>query len=264
MREAVSDILAERAKDAGGIGRLLGYSFATHLAVVVALAVMPPDWLSSQAPKVEVMIVSLGGATGPRSTGVAPIAGQRVDQVLPETTRPVPLKPAPPPKPDTMPTPSKAAPARPVAKPPEKPPATTSAATTTRPPVTGARVQSGTAVADTGSAGVNQGLTIGGGSGAGGEVDLNNFYPEWTAKFKDAINRTWDRIQPEVGFAVIRVTIRRDGTIVEALPQVVESSGSFGLEQVSRRALLAATLPPLPAEYKESTLVVRLRFDYER
>jgi hypothetical protein len=132
--------------------------------------------------------------------------------------------------------------------------------------VTGAKVQPGKAATDTGASGTSDGLTIGGGLGGGDAVDLNNFDPEWTLKFKEAISKTWSRIQPEVGFVILRFKILRDGTIEGGFNQVqvLEKNGSFNLEMVSKRAVITAKLPPLPVSHKESELIVRLRFDYDK
>lgn len=263
MKVVVSDILAARRQDDGGLSRLVGWSLVIHVLGLAVALLLPSGWLASQPAKPEILVISLGGATGPRSTGTAPIAGRQVDQVA-EARRPEPPRPPATTRPDTMPPPQ----TRPVPPRPTPPPATTKAppAETTKPPVTGARVQTGTAAADTGAAGTNQGLTLTGGAGGGDAVDLNTFDPEWTAKFKDAINQTWARVQPEVGFVVLRFVIRRDGSVDGGANQVqvVESSGSFNLQMVSRRAVVTARLPPLPASHKEPTLIVRLRFDYER
>ncbi len=262
MNTGVTDILAARGVDDSRLTRIVAWSIAIHVGGLVIAALLPPSWLTNTPMKPDVMVISLGGAVGPRSTGTAPISGRQVDAVT-ESKRPEPPQPPAAVKPDTIPPPqSKPAPPKPA--PPKPDPVTAPPAVTTKPPVTGARVQQGTAAADTGASGINQGLTLTGGAGGGDAVDLSNFNPEWVAKFKDAINRTWQRLQPETGYAVLRFTIRRDGTVVEAVPQVIESSGSFLLQQASRRALTDARLPPLPADYEGATLVVRLRFDYDR
>ena len=64
---------------------------------------------------------------------------------------------------------------------------------------------------------------------------------------------------------VLRFGIRRDGSISATVPvTVIESSRHFSLEMTSRRTLINARLPPLPASYEGSELIVRLRFDYEK
>jgi outer membrane biosynthesis protein TonB len=264
VRAEVSDIIASRTFDESGLSRLVGWSVAVHVLGLVIAFLMPSGWLATQPEKIEIITISLGGAVGPRSTGQAPIAGRQVD-VVPETPRPTPPQPPAATKPDQMAPPA----TKPVpVKPPPPPPQTAKAppAETTKPLVTGAKVQTGAAAADTGATGVNQGLTLTGGAGGGDAVDLNTFDPEWTAKFKDAINRSWSRVQPDVGYVVVRFTILRDGSIEGGLEQiqVVDGNRNFGLERVSRLAVLNARLPPLPASHKEPKLIVRLRFDYER
>lgn len=264
MNTGATDYLNIRVQDDGGLARLVAWSLAAHLAVVAVMALLPPGWLTAQPKPPEIIVISLGGAVGPRSTGTAPIAGKQIDQAV-ETRRPTPPQPPAQAKPDTMPAPqTKPVTAKPTPPPPQ--PTTAPPAATTKPPVTGARVQTGTAAADTGASGTNQGLTLTGGAGGGDAVDLNTFDPEWVAKFKDAINRTWNRVQRETGFVVVRFTINRDGSIEGGFSQlqVVESSGSFALDMASKRALQQARLPALPASHKEPVLIVRLRFDYER
>lgn len=260
MKAAVSDILAARSHDEGGLSKLVGWSLAAHLVFGAIAVFLPTNWLGSQVPPPEIIVISLGGAVGPRSTGTAPIAGKQVDQV---TERPTPPAPPAATRPDVMPAPA----SRPVPqKPTSAPPTQAPPAATTKPPVTGARVQTGKAAADTGASGTADGLTLGGGAGGGDAVDLNTFDPEWTAKFKEAISRTWARVQPEVGFVVLRFTIQRDGSIEGGFNQVqvLEKNVGFNLEMVSKRAVMTAKLPPLPASHKDPVLIVRLRFDYEK
>lgn len=260
MKEAVSDILAVRAQDAG-INRLFGYSLAVHLLIGVAAVLMPADWLSNQAARPNVMEVSLGGSLGERTTGVAPISGRRVEQAVPEPKRPEPLKVAPPPKPDTMPTPATkvVTPPKTPSKPPEKPP-TAAPSAPAKPPVTGKQVQAGSAVTDTGATGLGQGLTQGGGGGTGGVVDLNSFDPVWTAQMTDAIRKTWNNAQPETGWTEVLFVLDRTGKVIRR--EVSASTGSFVLNTTAERAIATATIPPLPRDYKEAELRVRLRFNY--
>jgi outer membrane biosynthesis protein TonB len=262
VKEAVSDILAARAQDAGGIHRLFAYSLGIHLLIGVAAVLMPADWLSNQAARPNVMEVSLGGSLGERTTGVAPIAGRRVEQAVPEPKRPEPLKVAPPPKADTMPTPAAkvVTPPKTPPKPLEKPLA---AATTARPkpPVTGKQVQAGTAVTDTGATGLGQGLTQGGGGGTGGVVDLNVFDQAWVSQMTNAITAVWDNAQPETGWTEILFELNRDGKVITF--QVTASTQSFVLNTAAERAVKMATIAPLPRDFKEDTLRVRLRFNYK-
>ncbi len=262
MKEAVSDILAARAQDAGGINRLFGYSLAVHLLIGVVAVLVPADWLSSQAARPNVMEVSLGGSLGERTTGVAPISGRRVDEAVPETKRPEPLKVAPPPKPDTMPTPAAKVitPPKTPPKPLEKPPVAATPAPT-KPPVTGKQVQSGTAVTDTGATGLGQGLTQGGGGGTGGAIDLNVFDQAWVRQMTNAITAVWDNAQPETGWTETLFELNREGKVIKF--EVTASTQSFVLNTAAERAVKTATIAPLPVDFKETTLRVRLRFNYK-
>ena len=259
MRGAITDVIDARAKDDGGLTRLFGYSLAIHLIVFIGAVLIPSNWLSSEPVKPNVIEVSLGGSFGEKTTGVAPIAGRPVEKAVPDPPRPEPVKPVPPPKPDVMPTPTKAVPA---AKVPEKVPEKTAPPSVTppKPPTTGKQVQVGTAVTDTGATGIGQGLTQAGGGGTGGVVDLNTFDPVWTKQMVDAIRKVWNNLQQETGWSEILFIVARDGKVIARDP--VASSGSFILDQEARRAVGLAMIPPLPRDYKESTLRVRLRFDY--
>jgi TonB family protein len=57
-------------------------------------------------------------------------------------------------------------------------------------------------------------------------------------------------------------TILRDGTI--QAPAVEIPSGFLALDNSALRALQITRLPPLPAQFPNSTLTVHLRFDYQR
>lgn len=260
MRGAITDVIAARSHDDGGLGRFVGYSLAVHLAVGLAVVLVPSHWLSGETIKPNVIEVNLAGSLGAKTTGVAPIAGRRVDQAIPEPKRPEPIKPVPPPKPDTMPTPSKAVtPAKVPEKAPEK-----AAPTPAAPPktvATGKQVQAGTAVTETGATGLGQGLTQAGGGGTGGAVDLNTFDPVWTAQMTDAIRKQWVNLQQETGWSEVLFVLTRDGKVVSR--EIAASSGSFILDQAALRAVGMALVPPLPRDYRENTLRVRLRFNYE-
>ncbi len=260
MRGAITDVIDARAKDDGGLTRLFGYSLAVHLVVFVGAVLIPSNWLSSDPVKPNVIEVSLGGSFGEKTTGVAPIAGRPVEKGVQEPPRPEPVKPVPPPKPDVMPTPSTTV-SRPTV--PEKMPEKVAPPSVTppKPPVTGKQVQAGTAVTDTGATGTGQGLTQAGGGGTGGVVDLNTFDPVWTSQMNDAIRKQWNNFQQETGWSEVLFMVTRDGKVVSR--EIAATSGSFILDQEARRAVGLAMIPPLPRDYKEATLRVRLRFNYE-
>jgi outer membrane biosynthesis protein TonB len=262
VRAAVSDILASRTPEEGGFSKLVGYSFAAHVLIVVGVAVMPTGWFNSVPVDPVLMTISLGGAQGPSTTGTAPIAGKQVDKVI-EPNKPEPPKPPAALKPDEMPPPA-TKPVPPKPTPVTPPPTTAPPAAITKPPVAGAKVQQGTATADTGTTGTNTGLTIVGGGGAGDAVDLNNFNREWVLKFKKAIEDVWQQNQGETGRVELRFTILSNGRVLEDMPGVLSTSGSWPLQAASIRAVKTAKLPALPADFSGDRLVIRLGFDYKR
>lgn len=260
MRGAITEVIAARKKDEDNLTRLVGYSLFLHIAFGAAAVLIPSYWLSAEAVRPNVIEVSLAGSLGETTTGVTPIAGRRVDEAVPEPKRPAPVMPAPPPKPDVMPTPAKVVtPPKVPEKVPETPPAPAAAPPKT--PVTGRQVQAGTAVVETGATGLSQGLTQAGGGGSGGVVDLNTFDQAWTQQMTSAIRKHWVNLQPETGFSEVLFVVARDGTVIDR--QVVATSGSFILDQAALRAVGMAPIPPLPRDYNEKTLRVRLRFNYE-
>jgi TonB family protein len=263
VKEAVSDILAARAQDTGGIHRLFGYSLAVHLAIGTAAVLMPADWLSNQAAKPNVIEISLGGSIGERTTGTAPISARPVEQAVPEPKRPEPIKAVVPPKPDVMPTPAaKVDPPKAAAKVPEKPPvAATPTPTPPKPPVTGRQVQAGTAVTDTGATTQGPGITAGGADGTGGAIDLNGFDQVWVRQMKNAITTKWDDSLPEAGWTEVLFELNREGKVVKF--EVAASTQSYMLNSAAERAVKTAIIAPLPPDFKENTLRVRLRFNYK-
>ena len=67
-------------------------SLAVHAVFVAALLVMPASWstrASEDRPEA-VMTISLGGPAGPGESGLTPIGGRPIQQILrlPEATRP--------------------------------------------------------------------------------------------------------------------------------------------------------------------------------
>jgi len=242
VRGAVTDVIAARTQDDGGLERRFVYSLAAHLFVGIACILIASNFPSGTA-KQNVIEVSYAGSQGARTSGVAPIAGTRVDQEAPND----PIKPAPPPKPDTMPAPS----AKSLTPTPVPPPNV---------PATGKQLRSGTAVVETGTTGTSPGITQTGGDGTGGTVDLNGFDEQWTRQMKASIEKQWNNLQPETGWSEVLFEVGRDGKLLTS--NLGASSGSFLLNQEALRAIRTATLPPLPPDYLAPTLRVRLRFNY--
>lgn len=261
MREAVSDILVERAQLTSGISRMVLVSLALHLLLVASMYFAPSIWTTSASRDEMPMMITLGGAEGPDAGGMTTIAERAVQRVAePEEkiTRPTPPAAKPPemvaPAPDVKTAP------KPPAKPIEKPKETSS----TRKPTAGAEVKSGSSRVETGGAQVPfGGLTTGGGGTGGARVDVANFCcPSYLAGVVNTIKRNWSERQPVQGQNTLKFVVLRDGTITGI---EVEQSGGQLLDLASQRALVVTKqVAPLPREFTPSTLTIYLVFEYSR
>jgi outer membrane biosynthesis protein TonB len=261
MKEAVSDILVERAAMHDGMGRMVLLSLAGHALLVASMLFAPTFWTSTVARDEMPMMITLGGAEGPDAGGMTTIAERAVQRVAePEEkiTRPTPPAAKPPemvaPSPVTKPAPK--TPPKPVEKPKET--------SSTRKPAAGAEVRSGSSRVDTGGAQVPfGGLTTGGGGTGGARVDVPNFCcPSYLAMVVTTIKRNWTERQAVQGQSTIKFTVQRDGTITGI--EVAESGGQL-LDIASQRALVVTKqVQPLPAEFTPNTLTIYLVFEYSR
>lgn len=251
MREAVSAIIAERAREGDGMTRMMIASLVAHGLAVAALVLMPASWRASRPSAVprDVMFISLGGTPGPRAGGMTPIDARPLQKILtaPELKR-EPVRPPAPKRPDmTVPEP-KARPLR------------------SQPPTSGPQERTGTARAETGvTRGTGfGGLTTGGGGGTGGYVEAGDFCcPEYLGTMVSMISQNWNQFQQVPGETIMRFTIRRDGRITNI--EVEKSSGYIALDLAAERALaVTEQLPALPAAYPVAQLVVHLSFQYKR
>ncbi len=237
-----------------------GTAVLAHVIAVVALAIMPSEWIGHE-PEVEtnVMYISLAGNQGQETTGTRAIAAREVQQATPEPVRPQYQAPAE--KPPEMAIPETAT--KPVPKPPTQTPIQqTAPQPTSRTPIRGAEVRPGTARVDTGAVTGADGLSLGS-SGTGGETNLANFCcPAYIQAMSAAIRRTWKQNQGVAGANTVRFTIERDGRVTGV--SLVDASGVYAIDRESQAALLNAKMPPLPAEFTEPRLIVRLIFEYKR
>lgn len=255
--DAVTPILVERAQAPHGLWPRMGVSLAAHAVLLPAIALWmvasPPE---ETAPR-EIMQISLGGAPGPRSGGMTPMAG-RAAAAAPEPARPAPPAPPPARAPEmTMPRADRRPP------PARETPRSSETAPTNRPAATAPEASEGSAVAETGARGVGFGLTTGGGQ-TGGYLDVANFCcPEYLATMIQLIQRNWNSKQQVAGETLMKYRIERDGRLTGI--EVERSSGYFALDQTAQRALLLTRqLPPLPPQFTEPNLTVHLIFRYER
>lgn len=264
MREAVSDILSARSREAEGLGRMVMLSLAAHVVLVAVLVLMPADWrTTSREPDATPMFISLGGAPGPDAGGMTQMAGRQVQAVgAPEPRQRFTVPPAAALPPMVIPEPA----AKPAPKTPPKPVEKPAERSTGRKPITGEEVRSGAARVDTGGVPVPfGGLSRSGGGGTGAlSSDLSGFCcPDYVATMNQLIHAQWNERQGVAGQVTVRFTILRDGRLTNV--EVAQTSGNPILDLESRRAVLnTQKLPPLPPAYAPQTLTVNLIFQYQR
>jgi protein TonB len=261
MKEAIDDLLAVRAHDPRGLSRMISWSLAIHAVGLMLLGLAPRlGWMEREPPR-NVMIINLGGAVGAKA-GPTTIGGRPVDEVEPEPARPKAVPPATQ-RPDVMTIPEKATPPPKKAPPPPPPKAQPKApARVTQPPSKGRQVTPGNTRAETGVQGIGTGLQIGGGGAGGQSTALDDFCCR--AYLVDVTNRieaNWDPNQPQRGIVKVQFTIGRSGQVSDI--SVQQGANQFLLAQASRRAFVSLQLPPLPAEYTESSLTLLLTFEYK-
>jgi TonB family protein len=250
--DAVSPILAERAREPQGLRNMWILSLVVHAVATAMLLLMPTPSIEDDSLK-NVMTISLGGAPGPRTGGMTPMGG-RTAEAAPDAAK-LPQAPAASKVPEMV-LPTKKEPLKPS---PSKAPSDARA----RPVPKAAEATQGDARIETGARGAGFGLTTGGG-GATGYLDVANFCcPEYLSTMIQLIQRNWSSKQNVAGVTRIKYTIQRDGRLTDV--QLEQSSGYFALDQTAQRAIvLTRQLPPLPAQFSEPTLTVHLNFAYER
>jgi TonB family protein len=255
--DPVTEALRGRMQLQAGMERMVVVSLAGHIAVLAAVALLSPGWRGAQTAPREVMTISLGGAVGPETTGMTPIAGRPVQRAVEPTPRPPALRAPTARAPEmTVPVPT----ARPRAESRE---AETEGAPRSRTPTTGEQVQEGSAVAQTTGRGSGFGLSSGGGQGsATATLDVGNFCcPEYVVTMQQTIRRNWNERQTASGEAIVKFTILRDGTLRDI--ELERSSGDVRLDLEAQRALgLTRRLAPLPAPFPDESLTVHLTFRY--
>ena len=254
MKDVADEVLGLRGIDRRGFNRVMTASLATHVGLVL-LVILPHGWLRPARPE-KVMVISLSGSSGPRSTGANPISGRPVDQVQPPPRRAEPIKQAAPKNDDlslsakTSKTPAKSTP-QPI--------------TSLAQPTTGAQPSQGTSKAETGARTASTGLSFGGGGG-NAHVDVPNDFccMAYVGRVLAIIETFWSPgSMTQKGDNVIKFTILRDGSI--DVPNILlEKKASPILDNQSQLALRlsAKNLPPLPQEYSGQSLTIHLRFPY--
>jgi TonB family protein len=257
--DVVTQVVSTRAQPADGLQRMLAASVAAHLALIALMIVAPGAWFGARTVQEDenVMVISLGGAPGPRDGGLTPMGGRPIQAVAEAKPVVEPVRPPAAREPEMI-EPTKKAPKKAEAKVRD-----TSPDPRSRTPTKGQEIEKGSTVADTGGRGQGFGLSSGGG-GTGSYLDTANFCcPDYVATMVDLIRRNWDEKQQVPGTALVKFTIQRDGTLTAV--QVEKSSGYAALDLYANRAvIITKKLPPLPAAFTEPTLTVHLTFEYLR
>lgn len=265
MREAVSDVLVDRARQTDRFARMVLYSLIAHGLLITGIVLMPASWRRSEVDlNAPVMTITLGpGAPGPDAGGRNPIADRAVQQVAPPQAKPAPQPPPAAKAPEmVLPAPGpKVAP-----KTPPKPIAKPDAKSSSSKPTTGPEIKAGSAKVPTGGAPVEfGGLSTGGGAPGGGpRLDVQNFCcPDYLITMTQLIYRNWEQNHTVGGLVDVRFVIQRDGRITDAI--VEKPSAFFPLDQAALRAILKTKqLPPLPREFPDTRLTVHLTFEYKQ
>ena len=253
MREATTDVIVARSRDVDRLSTMVFWSIAAHIVVTALILVAPHPRLDDE-PK-NIMMISLGGAPGPRTGGMTQMGGRTVQAPLPEQPAKK-AESAPAPKTAAMTLPDPASKPRPQGK-----NAPRDAASKT--PTTGAEPQEGPSRAETKVRGQGFGLSTAGGGGSGVTVDAVDFCcSEYIVTMQELVRQNWNGKLGIPGVTTMKFTIRRDGAL-EGI-QREKSSGFEALDREAERALRLARLPPLPTRYPNPTLTIHLEFAYER
>ena len=250
MIEASTDVIVARSRDVDRLSTMIVWSVAAHVVITAAVMLAPrPRFDATPKP---VMMISLGGAPGPR-TGMTQMATSRaVEAPKTEPVKPVEAPPTPPAPKMTLPDPKAKPQARPKATARESSPR--EAATEPQPRT--ARVR--------GQGFEGFGLSAGGGAGGGAvTLDVADFCcQEYITEMVMLIRQSWNEKQNRVGVTKMKFTIHRNGRIDGI--QLEIPSGTPALDAEAERALRVVRLPELPGRYTNPTLTVHLEFVYER
>jgi len=264
LREASSQILSERAREPNGFKRTFIISLCTHIIALAITLFGPASWVSGEDNDSidSVMSIRLGGPDGPGEGGATPLGGRPIQEILPldEINRPQWIQPPTKIQPQTIiPVKEKAPRLEPDTE-LSKTPDEARGRTQTR----GPQLLEGTAMSDTGISGIGVGLSTGGLGGNSSEISIGDFCcPDYLATMIELIRQRWDSKQQVPGSAVVRFSIDRSGIIEDV--SIDRGSGYFALDMSAQRAiLLTRQLPPLPSNFIETNLTVRLTFEYRR
>jgi len=258
MTESVTDIIVARARRQEPMTRMVVMSAVGHAVVFALLLIMSVT--AETAPPPKVFTVTLAGGTGPKTGGLNTIGGRKIERVAPPEPKAVEPPPAATPPRMTLPEPK----ANPKPQPRNEKTPPKAATAIPQPPAAGDEVRAGSTTTETGAKGVGFGLSSGGGGiNSALQTDVSDFCcPEYLVDVFERIRRTWNQDAGRRGISVIRFTIQRDGTVRDV--GIHRSSGVAVMDSAAERAVQLATLPRLPAQFRDEALGVRLTFNYEQ
>jgi len=243
--------------------RMVAVSLLVHGVLAAAIVLSPGRWLGRtiETPR-NVMTISIGGGgEGERTGGMTSMGGRPVQVQTPpeelpkrEAVRPPAARAPEMTLPRRATKPTKATPAPKVTQAPDE--------ARGRTPTRGAKIEAGSAIAQTGARGQGFGLATGGGPGSGSTLDVGDFCcPDYLVLMVERIRSAWNQNQGTSGQCVVKFTIQRNGSIANAT--VERSSGALPLDLAALRAVVVTkTLPPLPDQFPNPTLTVHLNFEY--
>lgn len=259
--DAVSEVLADRSRDADTLTRMVVVSLVAHVGLLAAFAFVPNPWSEPPAES-RSMVISLGGPTGPVQ-GRNPMAPKPIQEAVPETVKPRNDAPPALAKPEMI-EPVKTAPTPPKARVKPEPPKDTPQLRG-RTPTQGAEVTKGTARVETNSSTQTPfgGLATGGGGAGAAYTDYADFCcPEYLTTMVRIVERNWQERQGQDGQVQLKFVIHRNGAISNI---EVEKQASPLLDLAAQRALVSTKqLPPLPAAFTGERLTVHLIFQFKR
>lgn len=260
--DAVTQILIDRSREADKISRMVVLSLMAHAILIAAVAFMPASWGTSvKDDKASTMVISLGGAPGPKQ-GQTPISAKPVQQAAPDAAKPNVQAPPALAKPEMV-EPLKTA--KPLPKTVAKvEPKKNEPQLHGSKPTTGPEVKQGAARVETGGQTTPFGGLATGGGGAGtAYTDYANFCcPEYLQTMVQVVQRNWQQSQGVDGTVVIKFTIQKNGALTNV--EIEKQSVPFLNLAAQRAVVQTRQLPPLPAAFTGDQLTVHLVFQFKR
>jgi TonB family protein len=260
--DAVTQILIDRSRETDTISRMVVLSLVAHAVLIAVVAFMPAGWgTATKDDKTATMVISLGGAPGPRQ-GQTPISAKPVQEAAPNAPKPNVQAPPALAKPEMVeplktakPQPKTSAKVEPKKEEPQL---------HGRTPTKGPEVKQGVSRVETGGQTTPFGGLATGGGGAGtAYTDVANFCcPEYLQTMVQVVQRNWQQNQGVDGTVVVKFTIQRSGLLTNI--EVEKQSAPF-LNLAAQRAVIGTRqLPPLPGAFTGDQLTVHLVFQFKR